>query len=84
MEAKSKTLSFICCYCRNELKESQIFEFRSALACEDCLKSYYRGSSAKELESQMRTRKQHALTWLARNRRSLERQAAKQVLNPGL
>jgi len=79
MEAKSTGLTFVCCYCRNELNESQIFEFRFALGCEDCVRAYYRDRSAQELEAQLRTRKRNALVWLARNHKSLEKHAAKRV-----
>jgi hypothetical protein len=81
MEAKPTTLSFICCYCRNELNESQIFEFRTALGCEDCVRAYYRSSSPKELESQLHTRRRNALIWLANNRKALEKQLENEQRN---
>jgi len=75
MQEKPKGLFFLCCYCRTELDETQIFAFRGTVGCQSCVKDYYRHSSAEELESQLRTRRQSALVWLERNRKSLEKHA---------
>jgi reverse gyrase len=77
MQVKDKGLFFLCSYCRTELNEDQIFDFRGTVGCENCLRDYYRSSTAEEVESQLRARRRKAATWLNRNRRSLERHARK-------
>jgi len=70
-------LYFLCCYCRTELNEEQIFDFRTAVGCENCVRDYYRNSTVEEVESQLHTRRQKAVAWLNRNRKTLEKQARK-------
>jgi hypothetical protein len=74
-------LYFLCSYCRSELNEDQIFDFRGAVGCENCIRDYYRKSTPEEVESQLRTRRQKAVVWLNRNRKTLEKQARKAVPN---
>ena len=69
-------LTLLCCYCRTELSEAQMFEFRDWVACESCIRDYYR-DRPNELESELRTRQRNALVWLARNRRILQKHAVK-------
>lgn len=70
-------LFFLCSYCRTELNEDQIFDFRGAVGCENCIRDYYRNSTAEQVDSQLRTRRQKAVAWLNRNRKTLEKQARK-------
>jgi hypothetical protein len=79
MQENAKGLFFLCSYCRSELGEDQIFDFRGAVGCENCIKDYYRSSTAEVVESQLRTRRAKALAWLNRNRKTLERHARKAV-----
>lgn len=74
--AEQKGLILPCCYCRTELIEPQMFEFRDWVACETCIRDYYRTRPA-EIGPQLQTRQKNALVWLARNRKSLEKQAIK-------
>ena len=74
-------LFFLCCYCRTELNEEQIFDFRGTVGCENCIRDYYRNSAAEEVESQLRKRRQKAFAWLTRNRKTLDKQARKAVPN---
>lgn len=78
MWGKAKILSFHCCYCRTELNESQIFEFREEIGCENCIRNYYRDRPA-EVELQLERRRKSAIAWLKKNRGALKRQAAKQT-----
>ena len=75
---RAKGLFFPCCYCRTELNESQIFEFRGAIGCEKCIRDYYRDRPT-EVESQLRIRRENAVAWLRRNRKFLEKRAAKKT-----
>jgi len=68
-------LFFTCCYCRSELNESQIFDFRGSVGCENCIRDYYRDRPSKEIENQVRARRASAASWLGRNRKALERAA---------
>ena len=70
----TKRLVLLCCYCRTELNESQMFEFRGWVACERCVRDYYR-DRPNEVESGLQTRQRNAAIWLARNRKHLEKQA---------
>lgn len=72
-----KSLRLLCCYCRTELDEFQMFEFRGWVACERCVRDYYRDRPL-EVESELQNRKRRALDWLARNRRLLEKQATRE------
>ncbi len=80
-QENEKGLFFLCSYCRSELNEEKIFDFRGAVGCENCVRDYYRSSAAEEVESQLSTRRQKALVWLNRNRKTLERRARKVVPN---
>lgn len=68
-------LFFTCCYCRDELNEGQILDFRGSVGCENCVRDYYRDRPASEIEFQLRARRASALRWLNRNRRALEKVA---------
>ena len=81
MQENDKGLFFLCSYCRTELNEDQIFDFRGAVGCENCIKDYYRNGSAEVVESQLRVRRRKALVWLSRNRKTLEKHARKAVPN---
>jgi hypothetical protein len=81
MQENDKGLFFLCCYCRTELNEDQIFDFRGAVGCENCIKDYYRNRTAEEVESQLRTRRKKAVVWFNRNRKTLEKQARKAAPN---
>jgi len=72
---ESSGLFFTCCYCRGELNESQILDFRGSVGCENCVRDYYRNRPASEIEFQLRTRRANARRWLNRNRRALEKAA---------
>lgn len=75
LQVERPGLFFTCCYCRNELSESQILDFRGSVGCENCVRDYYRDRPASEIEIQLRTRRANALRWLSRNRKALERAA---------
>ncbi len=81
MQENDKGLFFLCSYCRTELNEDQIFDFRGAVGCENCIKDYYRNGTAEVVESQLLTRRKKALVWLSRNRKTLEKHARKAVPN---
>jgi hypothetical protein len=70
-------LFFLCCYCRTELNEDQIFVFRASVGCENCVRDYYRTSTPEQIASQLTTRRKQAVVWLHLNRRTLEKQARK-------
>jgi len=53
-----------------------MFEFRDWVACEGCVRDYYR-DRPNEVESELRIRQRNALVWLARNRKVLQRHAVK-------
>ena len=76
MFGEPKGLFFLCCYCKTELNESQLFKFREGVGCEQCVRDYYRDRST-EIEYQLKARRESARTWLERNRKELEKQATR-------
>jgi hypothetical protein len=74
---KTKELVLLCSYCRIPLNESQMFEFRNWVACENCVRDYYRERPAEEVETQLEARKKNARTWLERNRKALEKHTSR-------
>lgn len=85
MPIETKALTLPCNSCVTELEESAMFEFSGGVACEKCVREYYEKSyrefPAKErresIEVELQTRRRNAVLWLKRNRRELEKQAAK-------
>ena len=69
-------LTLNCSMCRTELNESEMFEFGGTVGCEKCVRDHYR-NRPKELEFELQSRRSNAVQWLKRNRRDLEKQAAK-------
>jgi hypothetical protein len=76
-------LTFYCCECNKELKEDELIEFAGGVACEPCVRTFYEKRNSIDpdiqwdIELEIRTRRNNAANWLRRNRRSLEKQAAK-------
>lgn len=64
-----------CLECGAEINVSAAFDFGGAVACEKCVREYYRDRPA-ELESELHLRRRNAVAWVKRNRRLLERQTA--------
>jgi hypothetical protein len=62
-----------------------MFEFGGGVACEKCVRAYYRNSAtyqespASSIELEVQTRRRNAVAWVKRNRRQLEKQAAKKA-----
>jgi hypothetical protein len=75
-----KTLTLLCSQCNTELRESETFEFGGSIACEKCVRRYYR-DRASELDLELPRRRRGAVAWIARNRRVLESQAEKRFGN---
>jgi hypothetical protein len=70
------TLTLHCCECGTAIDESEMFEFGGTVACEKCVRDYYRKRPG-EVELELQTRRRNAADWVRRNRRTLEQQAAK-------
>jgi len=73
---KLKYLTLLCCECNAEIDESEMFEFGGTVACEKCVRKYYRDRPA-EVELELGTRRRNAVRWVKVNRQNLERQSAK-------
>ena len=71
----NRNLVFICCYCKAELNETQIFKFRETVGCESCVRDYSRDRPS-ELEFQLHMRRKNATAWLERNRKDFEKWAS--------
>jgi hypothetical protein len=71
-----KGLVLLCGYCRKELHEWEMHEFRDWVACEACIRDYLRDRPV-DIEREVAARRQSARTWLAKNRKTLEREAVK-------
>jgi len=74
----AEELTLICCECRAELKESEVFEFHGpwSFACEKCVRKYYKDRPS-EIEFELRSRRENAVASLRRNRKDFEKQAAR-------
>jgi hypothetical protein len=68
-------LTLPCRVCSTELEESEMFEYGGTVACERCVRDYYR-DRPDELRFELESRRKNALAWLNRNRRSIEKEAA--------
>ena len=78
--SEHKGLVLGCSYCRTPLEETQMFEFRDWVGCETCIRDYYRSSVPEEIEHQLQIRRRNAMTWIARNRKSLEKQSIRKAV----
>lgn len=67
-----------CCQCGEELGELQMFEYGGSVACEKCVKDYYKDRPA-ELEVELTSRQANAQAWVKRNRSLLKKFSAKRV-----
>jgi hypothetical protein len=72
------SLTLHCCECGTELQESETYEFGGTVACEKCVKNYYKDRPA-ELEIELQSRRRNAAAYVKRNRPSLEKQSAKRA-----
>ena len=88
--SSENTLTLPRCECGTELDESQLFEYGGAVACEKCVTDYEKKKlralcrdswtgdrAAATVTREVQTRRDNAIEWLKRNRKSLEKQAAK-------
>ena len=73
VSGRGKALTLLCGYCRKELTEPEMYAFRGWVACEQCIRDYYRSRPEQEVQSQLRVRQRDARLWVARNRKKLER-----------
>ncbi len=76
MLSETTKLTLLCCECNAEIDESGMFEFGGSVACEKCVRKYYRGRPS-EVELELQTRQRNAARWIKLNQRTLEKQAAK-------
>jgi len=76
MIAETRKLTLLCCECNAEIDESEMCEFAGTVACEKCVRKYYRDRPA-EIELELETRRRNAVRWVKVNRQNLERQSAK-------
>jgi hypothetical protein len=76
MIAETKKVTLLCGECNAEIDESEMFEFGGTVACETCVRKYYRDRPA-EVELELQTRQRNAVRWVKVNRNTLEQQAAK-------
>ena len=82
MIAEVKKLTLNCCECRKELAENEFIEFAGGVACEPCVRAFYQKRNSIDppiqwdIDLEIRTRRNNAVDWVKRNRRSLEKQAA--------
>jgi hypothetical protein len=74
--AELQELVLHCFECGAEINVSTAFAFGGNVACEKCVRDYYRSRPA-EVEIELQTRRRNAVAWVKRNRRTLEKQAAK-------
>lgn len=74
VEMKTRKLTLLCCECSAVLNSSQVFEFGGTVACEKCVRNYYRDRPS-EVEQELQTRRSNAIRWMQRNRRALEKAA---------
>lgn len=76
--AELKTLVLLCVECGAEIDISSAFQFGGSVACEKCVSNYYRNRPA-ELQFELQSRRRNAVAWVKRNRKTLEKQAAKRA-----
>ncbi len=72
-------MTLLCCECGTEIDESAALGFAGSFACEKCVREYYR-NRPDELAFELESRHRNAIAWVKRNRKTLEKQAAKRPL----
>jgi hypothetical protein len=77
--AELQNLALICIECGTEIHVSTAFEYGGGVACEKCVRDYYRDRPT-ELEYELQLRRRNAITWVKLNRKTLEKQAAKRTV----
>ena len=78
MAAELQHLALVCIECGTEIHVSTAFEFGGSVACEKCVRDYYR-ERPTELEFELELRRRNAVGWVKRNRKTLEKQAARRL-----
>src|SRR5580700_4103281 len=74
--AELQHLKLVCIECGTEIHVSTAFEFRGSVACEKCVRGYYR-ERPTELEFELELRRRNVVSWVKSNRKMLEKRAAK-------
>jgi hypothetical protein len=69
-------LPLLCIECKTEIDVAKAFEFGGGVACEKCVREYYR-NRPDELAFELESRHRRAIAWVKRNRKTLEKQAAR-------
>lgn len=77
--AELQDLPLLCVDCKAKISVSTAFEFGGSVACEKCVRDYYR-NRPDEVELELQLRRRNAVGWVKRNRKTLEKQAAKRVV----
>lgn len=84
MIAELNGLTWLCCECKKRLSESEMFQYGGTLACEGCVRSYYEKQNSVgdpdiqwDVARELAERRRNAIEWVRRNRRELEKYAAK-------
>jgi hypothetical protein len=73
--AELQNLTLRCGQCGIEIHLSTAFEFGGSVACEKCVRDYYRDRPT-ELEFELELRRRNAVGWVKSNRKTLEKRAA--------
>jgi hypothetical protein len=76
MSAEAKPLVLFCIHCKKEVTEPEMYFFEGWVACEQCVRDWYREKPA-QVEIQLQERKQRAATWVARWRKDIEKLMAR-------
>jgi hypothetical protein len=72
-----RKLTLRCSGCGTELEETEIFKFLGGIACEKCVRNYYRDSPFTDVNSELQTGRKKAVAWLKRHRLAMQRRAAR-------
>ena len=84
MIAEAKRLTFFCIECDTKLEEPETYQYGGevAFACEKCVRNHYEElyrHNPSEMQEELRGRRFSAAASIKRNRRKLEKQAAKRA-----
>jgi hypothetical protein len=77
MSREPQGLLLYCLHCKKEITEPEMYFFEGWVACEQCVRDWYRDKPAEQLDLQLQKRHQQAATWVVRWRKDIEKVMAR-------
>jgi hypothetical protein len=76
MSGEAKAIVLFCIHCKKEITEPEQYFFEGWVACEQCIRDWYREKPA-QVEFQLQKRHQQATVWAVRWRKDIEKVMAR-------